>query len=58
MSHALVRTSPKGKFFVGRCVKCGEQNLQISDAAKDCPQDHLVSDEAALINVIKQEDLK
>ncbi len=55
MSHALTRTSPKGpgQKFIGRCTKCGEENLPMSAALDDCPADNLVSDEQALIDIIK-----
>ena len=55
MSHAITRTSPKGpgRKFIGRCTKCGEDGLKMSDALKDCPADDLVSDEKALIDIIE-----
>lgn len=55
MTHAIVRTSPKGEGqrFIGRCVKCGKDGLRLSDALDDCPQDAVVSDEAALMDIIK-----
>lgn len=55
MSHALERTSPRGKGqkFVGRCVKCGRENLLSGAALEDCPADGLMSDEEALIGLLK-----
>ena len=36
MGHTLVRTSPKGTPFVGRCTSCGERELSFTDAARLC----------------------
>jgi hypothetical protein len=55
MSHAIIRTSPKGKGqrFIGRCHKCGTENLSISEAMQqDCPADDLVSDKQALVDIL------
>lgn len=37
-THDLVRTSPKGPgcSFVGRCIKCGIDDLTFSDMKKEC----------------------
>jgi hypothetical protein len=53
MTHALERTSPTGQPFVGRCVKCGTEWLKPGDALKSCMVDALISDEEALLRVIK-----
>ena len=55
MSHAVIRTSPKGPGhkFIGRCVKCGRDGLGLSAALEDCPADALVYDEAALLDILK-----
>lgn len=58
MSHALTRTSPKGQKFIGRCIKCGQENLPIAAALSDCPADDIVSDEAALITAIEGDKAK
>jgi len=55
MSHALIRTSPKGTPFIGRCLKCGDEGLGMSDALKDCPSDNTVSDEQALLEILDAE---
>lgn len=52
MSHAVIRTSPKGGPFIGQCSKCGKRELGMGAALEDCPADHLVSDEAALLDII------
>lgn len=54
MSHAINRTSPTGpgSKFIGRCYKCGTEGLGLGDALKDCPADHIVSDEAALLAIL------
>ena len=55
MSHALIRTSPKGKGlkFVGTCTKCGEDDLPMNAVHQPCPQDGIVSDAAALTHILK-----
>lgn len=55
MSHAVIRTSPKGggQKFIGRCTKCGKEGQGLSGALEDCPADEVVSDEKALIDIIE-----
>lgn len=55
MSHALIRTSPKGRGqeFIGICYKCGRANLPIEGASWDCPEDEEVSDSDALIQILE-----
>ncbi len=55
MTHTLERTSPKGpdQRFIGRCTKCGAEGLRLTHALVPCPADDVVSDEAALIEIIK-----
>ena len=55
MSHAIIRTSPKGQTFIGRCHKCGAENLGMADALRDCPADSLINDTQALIDIIGEE---
>lgn len=52
MSHAVIRTSPKGGPFLGRCSKCGKPELRMSAALEDCPADGLVSDRQALLDIL------
>ena len=54
MSHALIRTSPKGKGqeFIGTCMKCGEPDLSFEAAREPCPKDEVVSDAEALIEIL------
>ncbi|MEC9434637.1 MAG: hypothetical protein VYD87_17160 [Pseudomonadota bacterium] len=56
MSHALTRTNPTGRPFVGRCIKCGQEGLRMTAVAEDCPADHIMSDEAALFSVLEGDD--
>lgn len=56
MSHAVIRTSPKGGPFIGHCSKCGEKGLGMGAALRDCPADNLISDEAALLEILDQPD--
>jgi hypothetical protein len=35
-AHVLERTSPKGQKFIGRCVKCGAENLTMIQANERC----------------------
>ena len=57
MTHALTRTSPKGEGqkFIGRCVKCGAEGLGMGAALEPCPQDDLVSDEKALLDILDEQ---
>ncbi len=57
MAHAIERTSPTGpgQKFVGKCVKCGQHGLGLSDALMDCPADEVMSDEAALLHILDKE---
>lgn len=54
MKHSIERTSPKGKGqpFIGVCVLCGEQNLSITDATKDCPNVRGLSQSEALVEAV------
>lgn len=57
MTHAIERTSPTGpgQKFVGKCVKCGQDGLRLSDGTKDCLADEIMSDEAALLHILDKE---
>lgn len=50
--HALERTSPVGTPFRGTCVKCGATNMSPVAALQYCPKDGVMTDEAALIQLI------
>ena len=58
MSHAIIRTSLKGTPFIGRCLKCGDEGLKMSDALDDCPSDGMVSDEQALLEILGVEPVE
>jgi uncharacterized OB-fold protein len=51
-THALVRTSPKGQRFIGRCIKCGASDLPMSAACDECPNPKGMSQDDALIEAI------
>ena len=53
MAHAVERTNAKGVLFLGKCIKCGRENLTVSEVMQPCPADEIVSDEAALLDLIK-----
>lgn len=59
MTHALTRTSPTGdgQKFIGRCIKCGTEGLGVGAALESCPQDNLMSDEEALLNLLEKQHL-
>jgi hypothetical protein len=44
MSHALERTSPLRTPFVGRCTKCGRENIALKDMHGHCPNPGNLSD--------------
>lgn len=52
MTHALVRTSPKGEVFLGTCTQCGTQNLPRRAALETCPNQRGLSQDEALIETI------
>ena len=53
MAHAVKRTSPTGGPFRGKCIKCGQEDLRMSAALDDCPADDIMSDGAALVDLIR-----
>ncbi len=54
MTHAVIRTSPKGpgQKFEGYCSKCGQTGLGLSAALNDCPADNIISDQQALLDIL------
>lgn len=56
MSHAVVRTSPKGKGspFIGRCHKCGQEGLGMAASLEPCPEDGHISDGQALLDILAE----
>lgn len=50
--HAIMRTSPKGEAFVGTCRLCGQDNLKMEDARKECSNVRGLTQEEALLEVI------
>ena len=55
LSHLIIRTSPKGGPFLGTCKYCGQQNLKIEDANKECPKGK--STQQALIEAIDDSNI-
>lgn len=57
MKHSLKRTSPKGpgNKFVGTCQLCGKEELTFADMDEDCPNQRGLTQEEALIEVIRGE---
>ncbi len=53
MTHAVIRTSPKGGPFLGKCTKCGREGLRLGGALEECPADDVVSDSQALLDILK-----
>ena len=54
VQHSLVRTSPKGGPFVGKCVLCGEEGLSLS-ATRWCPNPQSITEEQAVLTAIKHD---
>jgi hypothetical protein len=52
MTHPLTRTSPKGTPFIGRCVKCNEDDFDMGGAFLPCPADGKVDEDAVLVGMI------
>jgi hypothetical protein len=55
-THSLVRTSPKGQDFVGRCVLCGQEGLPMIAALLKCPNPRGVSNDQAVLDAILGEE--
>ena len=53
MEHAVVRTSKYGTPFVGKCIKCGKENLGLSGALEKCENTNY-SNEQALLDIIEE----
>lgn len=53
-NHALTRTSPKGKGqkFIGRCFKCGTENLPMEAVGWPCENPANLSRDDAIIYAI------
>jgi hypothetical protein len=51
-THAVVRTSPKGGPFIGRCIQCGREGLKMGDALEYCDNLADMSQDDALIAVL------
>lgn len=52
-THRLVRTSPSGKEFVGRCALCGETDLPAGSVFESCPNPRGVSSERAVLDAVE-----
>ena len=52
-THAVVRTSPKGGPFLGRCIQCGKKNLPPSAALEPCENTRGISQDQSLLEVIE-----
>lgn len=53
VEHAVVRTSDYGTPFVGKCIKCGKENLGLSGALEKCENTNY-SNEQALLDIIEE----
>jgi hypothetical protein len=52
ITHSLIRTSPIGEDFIGRCVLCGQENLHITAVQEICPNPRNISQEQTLLDAI------
>jgi hypothetical protein len=52
-THALVRTSPTGGPFIGRCIQCGREGLKMGDALEYCENLIGLSQDDALIAALE-----
>ncbi len=55
-THALVRTSPKGGPFVGRCIQCGAEGLPSGAALEPCSNPRGLTQDGALLSVIEGDE--
>lgn len=55
MNHALTRTSPKGKGepFIGRCMCCGQEGLDITALQRECPNPRAMTNAMAIVQAIQ-----
>lgn len=53
MSHALTRTSPKGGSFIGKCIKCGIEDIPLSKIHEECVNPSGLSNTDSLMIMIK-----
>jgi hypothetical protein len=35
--HVVERISPRAELFIGKCLACGAENLQLHQTAEECP---------------------
>ena len=54
--NSLIRTSPKGGPFIGRCIKCGTDGLTLS-ASHDCPNPAALDNDDTLVLALRLVDL-
>jgi hypothetical protein len=50
--HALLRTSPKGEPFFGRCMLCGKANLRPTAVAEYCENPMRMHQDQVILEVI------
>lgn len=52
--HALLRTSPKGQDFVGRCMNCGATDVTWEEfCTKECPNPAGVTQGQSVLDAIR-----
>lgn len=52
VTHAIIRTSPKGKMFLGTCTLCGTPSLTMRAAWEPCPNQRGLSNVEALLDIV------
>jgi hypothetical protein len=50
--HVVVRTSPKGGPFIGKCALCGAEGLKAEAALEPCENPKRVSKDQSVIDAI------
>jgi hypothetical protein len=53
MTHSLIRTNPIGQPFVGRCFKCGVENIPLAKMRDECPNPANITESEAVLVVIE-----
>jgi len=51
--HALTRTSPKGGPFIGRCFRCGLENLPAEAVTQPCINTANLSAAETILHAVK-----
>ena len=52
--HAVARTSPYGESFIGTCINCGQEGLDLAASLDECPNHAGRSDDESVLALIEE----